>query len=76
MSNLSPVHSYEGYGIRVPRGSYKIVLNSDDRAYGGFGRVDSSFLYPTEEIEGCNTDDGQLMLYLPHRTALVLKKVS
>ena len=76
VSNLSPVHSYEGHGIRVPRGSYKIVLNSDDRAYGGFGRVDSSFLYPTEEIEGCNTDDGQLMLYLPHRTALVLKKVS
>jgi hypothetical protein len=45
------------------------VLDSDSGAFGGFDRVDSALVYET------NLGDNQLRLYLPSRTALVLKKL-
>lgn len=62
--NFSPVQSYTGYGIPAPQGRYRIVLSTDDTAYGGQARTDSMLAYES---------DGQVMLYLPARTALVLR---
>lgn len=62
--NFSPVQSYTGYGTPAPQGRYRIVLSTDDTAYGGQARTDSMLAYES---------DGQVMLYLPARTALVLR---
>lgn len=68
--NFNPVRSFEGYGIRAASGSYKIILNTDEQVYGGFGRVDKSLTYKSD------SEDKGLALYIPSRTALVLKQVS
>ena len=49
------------------KGIYTIVLSTDEDVVGGFSRIDTSIDYPT-------LDDDQLSIYLPSRTALVLKK--
>src|SRR5690606_13546027 len=39
--NFHPLQSYFDYGILVPQGEYKIVLDTDSKAFGGFGLNDS-----------------------------------
>ena len=52
----------------IGKGIYKIILSTDDAEVGGFSRVDKSVEYHTLEHD-------QLCVYLPSRTALILKKV-
>ncbi|MEN7549358.1 alpha-amylase family glycosyl hydrolase [Rapidithrix thailandica] len=69
--NFHPINSIENYQFTLPKdlsGGYRIVFNSDDKQYGGHGRVDASMIYSTDK-------SGQLSLYLTNRTALVLEKV-
>ena len=74
--NFNPTRSFSDYGFLVPRGSYKTVLDSDAIEYGGYGRVDDKLehftlmdpLYKKVRKEW-------LKLYLPARSAIVLKKV-
>ncbi len=71
--NFNGQKSFADYGILMAPGSYQVVLNSDDKAFGGFGFVDDSVRYFTQVSHLDNR--GWLKLYLPSRTALVLKKV-
>jgi 1,4-alpha-glucan branching enzyme len=58
------------YEIEVLRGSYCTVLDSDEQRFGGFGLRQSAQDYFTME-----RDSGEVIsLYLPPRTALVLKR--
>lgn len=67
--NLSPTRSVADYEFPVPeKGDYRLVLSTDDPAFGGHGRTDSQILYPTK--------DGRLTIYLPCRTMLVFRKVA
>jgi 1,4-alpha-glucan branching enzyme len=73
--NFNPVKSFTGYGFLVFPGRYKIILDSDHPAFGGFGLIDETIRYetipdPLYEEEGKEW----LKLYLPARTAVVLKK--
>jgi len=52
----------------IGKGVYKIILSSDDTDVGGFARIDSSVDYHT-----LNHD--QLSIYLPCRSAVILKKI-
>lgn len=66
--NFSPTHSIFDYQFTVPEaGNYKVILNSDRSEFGGFGRIDDSLTYSTNESK-------QLSIYLTSRTALVIKK--
>lgn len=65
--NFHPTESYTSYGVPATAGGYKVVLSSDDATYGGFDRIDTRMDYVTD-------DKSTLQLYLPARTALVLKK--
>ncbi len=66
--NFSTGNSIFGYKFYVPqKGTYRIILNSDKKEFGGFGRVDDSIDYSTDENQ-------QLSVYLTNRTALVLKR--
>ncbi len=74
--NFAPFRSFEGYGILVPPGKYKVVLSSDNPDYGGFGNIDETVehftiadpLYTPHGVEW-------LKLYMPARSSMVLKKM-
>mgnify|MGYP001809890396 CR=1 FL=1 len=60
--------SYFGFEFKVPeKGKYKIILNSDDKKFGGFSRIDGNPVYSTDKKQ-------QLQIYLPNRTCLIFKK--
>ena len=70
--NFSPNNSIPDYRFKVPaKGDYKIILNTDNPEYGGFGRVDDGMTYPTVSLFG----EHFLSVYLPSRVGLVLQKV-
>jgi len=87
--NFSPDRSYTDYGMLVPKGSYKVVLNTDAPEFGGFGQTDDSIIHFTQNPNKGQTrgrkknestentlPEGKewLMLYLPARSAMVLRK--
>lgn len=73
--NFSPNRSYEGYGFRVPEGAYDVVLNTDAKIYGGNGLSDDSVCHLTN-FDPLLARDGKgwLKLYLPARSAVVLRR--
>ena len=73
--NFSPNRSFTDYGLLVPEGSYSIVLNTDSARFGGNALVDETQTHFTQfDKLHARRKKGWLMLYLPARTALVLKK--
>lgn len=73
--NFNPTRSFTDYGLLVPRGLYKTVLDSDSTQYGGYGRVDDGIVHSTLMDPLYKRDKKEwLKLYLPSRTAIVLKK--
>ncbi|MFA5650940.1 MAG: alpha amylase C-terminal domain-containing protein [Proteiniphilum sp.] len=74
--NFHPKKSYSDYGILVPQGEYRVVLDTDDAAFGGFGRNDAAIHHFTHhDTLYAKEDKGWLKLYLPARTAMVMKKI-
>ena len=68
--NFHPDRSYPELFIPVPEeGEYQVVLSSDDYCFGGQGRIFHQS-YPTTQRHG----RPGVLLYLPSRTAVVLKK--
>lgn len=65
--NFNPTVSFENFRFRVPEGEYAMAFNSDQPEFDGFSRL--------EKDEHHFTVDGFLSLYLPSRTAIVLKKI-
>lgn len=73
--NFSPTRSYTDYGFRVPNGSYKVILNTDAKRFGGNGFADDSVIHLTNYDPLLEKDGkGWLKLYIPARSAVVLKK--
>ena len=70
--NFDPTRSYDGYLIPVTEeGEYRVLLSTDDFCFGGHGRV-YHLTYRAQK-----QPDGRIgfQLYLPCRTAVVLKKL-
>ena len=70
--NFHPVNSYNEFFLPVPEaGEYSVILASDNYNFGGYGRVANAQVYKAEKQA-----DGRIgfKIYLPHRTAIVLKK--
>ena len=69
--NLHPENSYTGYFVPVPeQGKYQVMLATDDYCFGGQGRIYHE-CYETVEQDGKTG----VLLYLPSRTAVVLKRI-
>lgn len=74
--NFNPVQSFTDYGFLVAPCKYQTILNTDSPQFGGFGLIDDKIehfttydkLYEKEKKEW-------LKLYLPARTAMVLKRI-
>jgi 1,4-alpha-glucan branching enzyme len=71
--NFHPFNSIPDYILPVPKaGEYRIVLNSDERDYGGHGRIDSSV--PFISFTGPDMRES-IKIYNTNRTALVLQRI-
>ena len=74
--NFNPTKSFTDYGFLVPVGAYDVVLNTDATAFGGNGLADDSIRHFTNFDPLYKKDKKEwLKLYLPARSAVVLKKV-
>lgn len=74
--NFHPSQSFSDYGIETLPGRYQMILDSDDPLFGGKGRLKQGQIHFTlfESIPG--EQKNRLSLYLPTRTAMVLKQIS
>ena len=72
--NFHPNKSYTDYGILVEKGEYEEVLNTDSPKYGGFGLGDEKVHHFTLPAEG-ETEKGWIKLYIPSRSAFVLRNI-
>ena len=73
--NFSPTRSYTGYGFMVPEGAYEVLLNTDAKEFGGNGFADDTITHFTNFDPLLKPDGkGWLQLYLPARSAVVLRK--
>jgi 1,4-alpha-glucan branching enzyme len=71
--NLHPDRSIPDYGCPVPEaGKYELILNTDDAAFGGHGRVAAGVNYFTQPDEHKTPI---LKFYTTSRTALVFRRV-
>ncbi|ORX35765.1 putative 1,4-alpha-glucan branching enzyme [Kockovaella imperatae] len=70
--NFHPTNSFADYrvGVDIP-GKYKVILATDDKEFGGHGRVEHSVDFFTTPMEW-NNRKNWLQVYIPSRTALVL----
>ena len=73
--NFDPSRSYSGYGVIVPPGGmYRHVLDSDELRFGGQGRIAAGQEFWPQNVDLGDEIVRQAKLYLPARTALVLKR--
>ena len=76
--NFSASGSFADYGFAAPEGAYEDVLDSDEALFDGFSRIKTGehhFTVPEKSPNGNPKYDATLYLYLPARTATVLKKI-
>jgi len=66
--------SYPNYrvGVHLP-GKYKVILDTDEKRFGGQSRVDHNVEYLTEDYKH-NNRDHSLLVYIPCRVALVFSR--
>ena len=69
--NFSPNQSWTDYGVPAAAGSYGVILDNDDKRFGGQNRIDDSTRYFTSPQKNGH----QLQVYLPARTGIVLQKI-
>ncbi|KDE03556.1 1,4-alpha-glucan-branching enzyme [Microbotryum lychnidis-dioicae p1A1 Lamole] len=71
--NFHPTNSFTDYRLGTDwPGKYAVVLSSDDKEFGGHGRIDKSVEHFTTPMEW-NGRRNSAQLYLPSRTVQVLK---
>lgn len=74
--NWNPTKSFDGYGFLAPAGEYEVALDSDSKDFGGFGLVDDSVHhFTTPDPLYSPSGKGWLKMYIPSRTAQVLRMV-
>ena len=70
--NFHPVDSYDGCLLTMPGpGTYQVELSTDDYCFGGQGRVYHQSYKAEKQTDGT----WAIRMYLPSRTAAVLKSV-
>ena len=76
--NFNPSSSFSDYMFAAPAGKYVAILDSDEKEFNGFSRLVRNEEHLTVSIKSENGDrkyGDSLILYLPCRCALVLKKI-
>ncbi|XP_012277447.1 1,4-alpha-glucan-branching enzyme isoform X2 [Orussus abietinus] len=74
--NFHPAKSFPDYPIGVNEpGSYKVILNSDHKEFGGEARIDNSVEHLSMP-ESFAEKPHRILAYIPCRTAIIFVKVS
>ena len=73
--NFNPTQSFSDYGFLAPEGEYQALIDTDNPRYGGFGNIAEGTRHLTQD-EPLYADKnlGWLKLYIPARTAIILRK--
>lgn len=72
--NFHPQNSYEQFSVPIhDRGDFKVILDTDEERFGGLSRISHDVVYTSKALEYCDYDG--IQIYIPSRTALVLKKI-
>lgn len=69
--NFNPEKSFPDYKFDAPSGKFTYILDTDDKAFDGLGRIDRKTEHFTRYV---SPGRGQLSLYIPARTGLVLRR--
>jgi len=73
--NFNPTRSFTDYGILVPPATtWTPVLDTDEVRFGGQGRLATDIVYAPVLVPANGELVQQIKLYLPARTALVLRR--
>lgn len=73
--NFHPSESYQGFELPIHQdGKFQVVLDTDEFRFGGHGRIAHDYVYETYKLN-MNRDFSGISIYIPSRTAMVLKKV-
>ncbi len=70
--NFNPFRSFTDYGFEARKGKYRLVLDTDNADFGGFGRQDTQLIH--HSIKNHHGNDS-LQLYIPSLTGFVLEKL-
>ena len=74
--NWNGEKSFSDHGILAPEGKYPTLLNTDAKEFAGFGLSDDKVEHFTQYDPLYKADHkGWLKLYIPARSAIVLKKM-
>ena len=74
--NFNPNQSLPDYPIELPPGEYHLIFDSDAKGFGGSGRIQKGQHYFTKpELAADGNMRHYIQIYLPTRTALVIKKI-
>ena len=76
--NFNPTRSFTDYGILVPPATkWRHLFDTDEVRFGGQGRIQSGETHEPALVHDSNHNEivQQIRLYLPSRTATVLKRV-
>ena len=73
--NFNTTRSFTDYGIGIPPGEYALLLDTDMPAFGGQNRLAPGQRYVSQPGFAGNPKDHYIQVYLPCRTALVLKRL-
>jgi len=68
--NFHPVKSYTDYPIRLTGREHVLALDTDERRFAGFDRIEAGQRYRVRRRKG----QPQVFCYLPSRAALVLRR--
>jgi 1,4-alpha-glucan branching enzyme len=71
--NFHPVKSFSDYPVSAHPGKYRMILDTDEKRFGGPGRLNARQLHFTRTQKEGHTLCSSLSLYLPSRCALVLE---
>ena len=73
--NFNPTRSFTDYGVMVPPGSdWEHLFDTDEPRFGGQGRIQPGAVYAPALVPDRSELVQQIKLYLPARTAIVLKR--
>jgi len=72
--NFHPTESYPTFELPVhENASFQVVMDTDEWRFGGQGRIYHDPVYRTQPLP-MNRDYLGILIYIPCRTALVMKK--
>ncbi len=73
--NFHPTNSVSDYFIELPKGKYKLMLNSDETQFGGHDRITDSQYFETNKTSNDGSKHHGIKVYLPCRTCMILQKI-